>query len=82
MTEIPGAASLFELTSCLLAYAFKLLQNARIPGVRRNGVVPFGAQFFRTNSPEVVDRRNSPFAPPDQTSHGIAGYILNLPLER
>ncbi|MDH6678561.1 malate dehydrogenase (quinone) [Rhodococcus sp. LBL1] len=35
-------------------YALKLLQKARIPEVRGYAVFPLGAQFFRTENPDVV----------------------------
>lgn len=35
-------------------YALRLLQRARLPEVRGYGVFPLGAQFLRTDDPEVV----------------------------
>ncbi len=40
-------------------YALKLLQKARLPEVRGYGVFPLGAQFFRTDDPEVVARHDA-----------------------
>ncbi|MGV9823297.1 malate dehydrogenase (quinone) [Nocardia xishanensis] len=40
-------------------YALKLLQKARIPEVRGYGVFPFGAQFLRTDNPDVVSRHDA-----------------------
>ncbi|MFC1473981.1 malate dehydrogenase (quinone) [Rhodococcus qingshengii] len=40
-------------------YALKLLQKAKVPEVRGYGVFPFGAQFFRTDNPEVVRNHES-----------------------
>ncbi|WP_024794592.1 malate dehydrogenase (quinone) [Tomitella biformata] len=40
-------------------YALKLLQKARIPEVRGYGVFPLGAQFLRTENPEVVARHEA-----------------------
>lgn len=40
-------------------YALKLLQKARIPEVRGYAVFPLGAQFFRTDNPEVVARHDA-----------------------
>ncbi|MFB8004998.1 malate dehydrogenase (quinone) [Nocardia sp. NPDC056000] len=40
-------------------YALKLLQKARIPEVRGYAVFPFGAQFLRTDNPEVVARHEA-----------------------
>ncbi|MGW3542815.1 malate dehydrogenase (quinone) [Nocardia niigatensis] len=40
-------------------YALKLLQKARIPEVRVYGVFPVGAQFLRTDNPEVVARHEA-----------------------
>ncbi|MVU78389.1 malate dehydrogenase (quinone) [Nocardia sp. ET3-3] len=40
-------------------YALKLLQKARIPEVRGYGVFPVGAQFLRTDNPEVVARHEA-----------------------
>ncbi|WP_433594385.1 malate dehydrogenase (quinone) [Nocardia sp. CA-145437] len=40
-------------------YALKLLQRARIPEVRGYGVFPVGAQFLRTDNPEVVARHDA-----------------------
>ncbi|MFE3193686.1 malate dehydrogenase (quinone) [Nocardia sp. NPDC059240] len=37
-------------------YALRLLQRARLPEVRGYGVLPVGAQFLRTDNPEVVAR--------------------------
>ncbi|MCL2536519.1 MAG: malate:quinone oxidoreductase, partial [Nocardiaceae bacterium] len=39
-------------------YALKLLQKARIPEVRGHAVFPLGAQFLRTDNPEVVGRHD------------------------
>ncbi|MTJ64000.1 hypothetical protein GL305_22000 [Nocardia seriolae] len=40
-------------------YALKLLQKARIHEVRGYGVFPVGAQFLRTDNPEVVARHQA-----------------------
>ncbi|MET8430339.1 malate dehydrogenase (quinone) [Nocardia sp. NPDC004860] len=40
-------------------YALKLLQKARIPEVRGYGVFPVGAQFLRTDNPDVVARHEA-----------------------
>ncbi|WP_430332642.1 malate dehydrogenase (quinone) [Rhodococcus sp. ACT016] len=40
-------------------YALKLLQKARIPEVRGYAVFPLGAQFFRTDDPDVVARHDA-----------------------
>ncbi|WP_083913524.1 malate dehydrogenase (quinone) [Nocardia concava] len=40
-------------------YALKLLQKARIPEVRGYGVFPVGAQFLRTDNPEVIARHEA-----------------------
>ncbi|MEV6071456.1 malate dehydrogenase (quinone) [Nocardia sp. NPDC052001] len=40
-------------------YALKLLQKARIPEVRGYAVFPFGAQFLRTDNPDVVARHDA-----------------------
>ncbi|MEC3917806.1 malate dehydrogenase (quinone) [Nocardia sp. CDC160] len=40
-------------------YALKLLQKARIPEVRGYGVFPVGAQFLRTDNPDVAARHNA-----------------------
>ena len=40
-------------------YALKLLQKARIPEVSGYGAVPFGAQFLRTDKPEVVNQHRA-----------------------
>ncbi|UPK62805.1 malate dehydrogenase (quinone) [Rhodococcus pyridinivorans] len=40
-------------------YALKLLQKAKIPEVRGYSVFPFGAQFFRTDNPDVVRRHDA-----------------------
>lgn len=40
-------------------YALKLLQRAHIPEVRGYAVFPFGAQFLRTDNPEVVRRHEA-----------------------
>ncbi|MFI9504146.1 malate dehydrogenase (quinone) [Nocardia sp. NPDC052566] len=40
-------------------HALKLLQKARIPEVRGYAVFPFGAQFLRTDNPEVVGRHTA-----------------------
>ncbi|MQY22064.1 malate dehydrogenase (quinone) [Nocardia macrotermitis] len=40
-------------------YALKLLQRAGIPEVRGCAVFPFGAQFLRTDNPEVVRRHDA-----------------------
>ncbi|MFX0573721.1 malate dehydrogenase (quinone) [Nocardia nepalensis] len=40
-------------------YALKLLQRARVAEVHGYGVFPFGAQFLRTDNPEVVSRHNA-----------------------
>ncbi|MEU5844485.1 malate dehydrogenase (quinone) [Rhodococcus sp. NPDC047139] len=37
-------------------YALKLLQKARIPEVRGYAVFPIGAQFLRTDNPDLVSR--------------------------
>ncbi|GAB2513616.1 malate:quinone oxidoreductase [Nocardia heshunensis] len=39
-------------------YALRLLQRAGIPEVRGYGVLPVGAQFLRTDNPEVVARHD------------------------
>ncbi|MFC4603301.1 malate dehydrogenase (quinone) [Rhodococcus kronopolitis] len=40
-------------------YALKLLQRARIPEVRGFAVFPIGAQFMRTDRPELVSRHEA-----------------------
>ncbi|WP_067821181.1 malate dehydrogenase (quinone) [Nocardia inohanensis] len=40
-------------------YALKLLQKARVPEVRGYAVLPFGAQFLRTDNPDVVARHGA-----------------------
>ncbi|ORI12668.1 malate dehydrogenase (quinone) [Rhodococcus sp. 1168] len=40
-------------------YALKLLQKSGIPEVRGYGVFPFGAEFLRTDVPEVVSRHDA-----------------------
>ncbi|MGY4103344.1 malate dehydrogenase (quinone) [Nocardia sp. R16R-3T] len=40
-------------------YALRLLQKARIPEVRGYAVFPFGAQFLRTDNPDVVNRHDA-----------------------
>ncbi|WP_228001820.1 malate dehydrogenase (quinone) [Nocardia australiensis] len=40
-------------------YALKLLQKARLPEVRGYAVFPFGAQFLRTDNPDVVSRHDA-----------------------
>ncbi|MFI6996405.1 malate dehydrogenase (quinone) [Nocardia sp. NPDC050175] len=40
-------------------YALRLLQKAGIPEVRGYAVFPFGAQFLRTDNPEVVSRHDA-----------------------
>ncbi|MFF2555464.1 malate dehydrogenase (quinone) [Nocardia sp. NPDC058058] len=40
-------------------YALKLLQRARVTEVNGYGVFPFGAQFLRTDNPEIVARHDA-----------------------
>ncbi|WP_346765359.1 malate dehydrogenase (quinone) [Rhodococcus sp. 105337] len=40
-------------------YALKLLQKARIPEVRGYAVFPIGAQFLRTDNPDLVARHDA-----------------------
>ncbi|MFR9749699.1 malate dehydrogenase (quinone) [Nocardia sp. 004] len=40
-------------------YALRLLQRARIPEVRGYAVFPFGAQFLRTDNPDVVRQHDA-----------------------
>lgn len=40
-------------------YALKLLQKAGIPEVRGYAVFPFGAQFFRTDNPDIVAKHDA-----------------------
>ncbi|MFJ4654664.1 malate dehydrogenase (quinone) [Nocardia sp. NPDC088792] len=40
-------------------YALKLLQKAQIPEVRGYAVFPFGAQFLRTDNPDIVARHEA-----------------------
>ncbi|MEC3953094.1 malate dehydrogenase (quinone) [Nocardia sp. CDC153] len=40
-------------------YALKLLQKARIPEIRGYGVFPVGAQFLRTDNPDVAARHTA-----------------------
>ncbi|MDG3010133.1 malate dehydrogenase (quinone) [Rhodococcus sp. D2-41] len=40
-------------------YALRLLQQAKLPEVRGYAVFPLGAQFLRTNNPEVVSRHDA-----------------------